>query len=696
MKRLKKGFTLLETIFVLTTALIIIASVFRIYYPANENSKINEAVNELSILKTGIDNLIMADRDIDLSNNIVLMSKIAPDTMIYNSKLLSPWKGDIIVSKHPSGKGNFNISYKGLPKSNCMKFISQVSKIFNTISNSNKQISDKANINEISDFCIDVKDNEEFVLSTYSQGDSSIIIATGPDGGLGNNGFDATPSGGSNSNPSSPSNENQPSIPTGSTDPGSDSTNQNVEENENTTPTENNNSGGENTTTNEQTDNTNTTNAGNTGTGSGTTPPASGNQNNNGNTNTGDGSSTVVDNPTSSGGSSGSGGSGSDNNEKSIFSNADGNGLIASFNKSNGSFIIKDSGSDYQLSFNINDKSTKNTNFASYLYNYIFENTLDLSQYNEYQLENTSINSYKDLYNSTLNMGGLNTNKIDFGDIMNIMSDYYKNNNYLPTVNIYAGYDNINSYLCGQYKFCSIGNYNGKYNFNLSDINDYSYANMNNSIAFNGASINKGENNLALGFNTHISNSGNNNIAIGSMNDIVDSGSNNIALGSMNSMNKAGDSNVLNGKINSMTNSGNSNFIKGDNNNINGSLNNNTIIGANGNIVNSQNNNSISGANSQINNSGNNNSINGPNGSIVNSKNDNTIIGKNGQMNGVGNNNKINGDNGSISNGTDNNTISGNNSSINSNGSNNSITGTNSVINSGSDIKLNGNNIYKN
>lgn len=697
MKNVKKGFTLLETILVLATALIIIAGVFRIYYPSNENAKINKAVSDLAVLKTGIENLVMADRDVDLSNGIVLMSKIAPDTMISNSKLLSPWKGDVVVSKHPGTKGDFDISYKGLPKSNCVKFIAQASKVFNTISSSaGKKLSEKASVSDVSDFCTGTDDSSEFVLSTYSEGGT--LIATGPTEP--DEGFDATPGGGSSSSGTPPSETNQPTIPdpenpgTGTTPP---TTGDGEDEDPVVTPPTGGSEGTNPPTSEIPGGSGGSTTPGGGTSGGGTTPPATGGETGGGGggTTTTPGGGTVVDTGSTGGGSSGGSGGSNNDAKESIFSNADGSGLVVSFNKSYGSFIIKDSGSDYQLSFSLDNKSVQNTTFMNYLYGYIFDNTLDTSKYNEVQTANVSVDDYSDLYNSKLTIGGLNTNKIDFGDVMNIMSDYYTSNNYLPTVSVYAGYDNVNSYLCGEYKFCSLGNYNGRYNFDLSDMSTYSYTAMTNSASFNRASINKGENNLADGINTQISNSGSNNIAIGDGNSLNNAGSNNLVLGTMNKITNGGSNNTIKGSNNSFTNSADFNTINGNNSQITGSGSYNTISnGANANIVNSKNNNTVSGGNAQMNGAGSNNNINGDNSSMINVKDNNAVIGKNSKLNGVANSNTINGNNSSINGsngaGASSNMISGTNSSINGTGGNNSIIGDNSTINNGNGVKLSG------
>lgn len=705
MKKFKKnkGFTLIETLLVIATALIIIVGVFNLYSPSNENLKVNKAVNDLSVLKAGVEDLVLADHNVTLSNDIVLMSKIAPDNMVNNTKLLSPWKGEIVISKHSGSVGDFDISYTGLPKSDCVKFMVQADKVFDTITSSSGKLSGNANVNQISDFCEELKEEDSFVLSTFTANgkgqNSSAVVASSSSVGAGssNAGFYAAnnssamsggiPINGISETPkdqNATSDNNATGTPTAIDSKTSDDSIATAKEDANNDIAKNasvsNFNGGSGTSPAANGGNTVIASAGGSGSsgtgnsiaGGGSTSVADGANGNSSEQPTDknneiEKTGTTSDNATPStymlgSDNNNSGSSSGHNNNNSLFDNVSGLNIITSFNKNNGGFVIKDSENNYQISFNLSDTSEQNINFLGYMYNFVYENTLDISQYNSNQAEETTLNTYGNFANVT--NGGLNTNHIHFGNIMETMNKYYVDNHYLPNVDVYKGFDNINTYLCGDLDFCNLKDDQGQYNNSLNDISSYTYDSMYNSIALNGASINDGRNNLAIGSNSHISNSGDNNMLIGDNNNIVDSGNNNVIKGSGSNMNKVGDNNLIHGTSDSMTNSSNDN--------------------------------SISGNNANINSSGNHNNVEGTNSNVVNSKDNNTAIGQGAQINGVGNNNKVQGDNSSISGGSNNNTVSGNSSSINGNGSDNSVSGNNSTINNNNGIKLDGDNLHQN
>ena len=129
----QKGVTLLETILVMSLIAIIMIGGLNLYRGANEKTKVNEAVREITGLSTGIRSLYASSADFGgsnpLDNQVVIDSGAAPKGMrIVGNTIMNVFDGSVTVSPedHQNGATDavFSIEYGNLSKSACVELAS--------------------------------------------------------------------------------------------------------------------------------------------------------------------------------------------------------------------------------------------------------------------------------------------------------------------------------------------------------------------------------------------------------------------------------------------------------------------------------------------------------------------------------------------------------------------------------------------
>ena len=165
-KKKVHGFSLMEIILTISISLFLITASFFFYKMVAERYKQDRATKELALIKNSIESLT-ENHLTYVNNDLLLKTKTLPENMINGNKIINPWNGNITISTNPNDQRFYNIGYSNLTPDACIKMVSGSKSLFETVrTDSNELTSNK--INDISDFCSKLKNNEQLVFSNYN------------------------------------------------------------------------------------------------------------------------------------------------------------------------------------------------------------------------------------------------------------------------------------------------------------------------------------------------------------------------------------------------------------------------------------------------------------------------------------------------------------------------------------------------
>lgn len=118
----KRGFSLLELLLVMGIIAALIIGAFMIYPKVKASQNVSNESKNLSSLVAGIKSLYKGKADYEgLNNDVVLNSKIVPDNMISDGRIVNVWGGDVTIDTF---KTFFRINYKNMQTRECMDLAS--------------------------------------------------------------------------------------------------------------------------------------------------------------------------------------------------------------------------------------------------------------------------------------------------------------------------------------------------------------------------------------------------------------------------------------------------------------------------------------------------------------------------------------------------------------------------------------------
>lgn len=141
--KIKKGFTMVETLLVMGLAAIIIIAIFMIYPKVQSYIKVNQETRNIHILASGIRTLYASKTSYSgVANQSITDAGIVPDSMLLPANsgmgkgyIYNSWKGQVILStsnkKNATSVGTlYHIAYYNVPDADCVKLITSVSRGF--------------------------------------------------------------------------------------------------------------------------------------------------------------------------------------------------------------------------------------------------------------------------------------------------------------------------------------------------------------------------------------------------------------------------------------------------------------------------------------------------------------------------------------------------------------------------------------
>lgn len=128
-KKIKKGFTLIEVLIVLGIAAIVAAAAYFTYNSIRTTNQANEEVRNLVLIKTAIQTVYASQRDYDgVSNSIIASSGFLPSNMnVEAGRIDNTWRNEIIIynwgpGPNPKPSKSFSI-VTIVPKNVCEKVV---------------------------------------------------------------------------------------------------------------------------------------------------------------------------------------------------------------------------------------------------------------------------------------------------------------------------------------------------------------------------------------------------------------------------------------------------------------------------------------------------------------------------------------------------------------------------------------------
>lgn len=128
-KRKLKGFTLIELLIVLGIVAVISAGMYAVYNNVSLSQKSTQEINNLNILKGGIENLFATSADYTgLDQSIIAKSSIPTAPMIKGDTIINSWGEEYVIKAEVSGASSANFSIETtVPQKACEKVINALS-----------------------------------------------------------------------------------------------------------------------------------------------------------------------------------------------------------------------------------------------------------------------------------------------------------------------------------------------------------------------------------------------------------------------------------------------------------------------------------------------------------------------------------------------------------------------------------------
>lgn len=116
------GWAIMSAMIAIFVGLIMMAGIFGLVQISLQGSKVQEAQNNLSTIRTSIQQLFAGQPDYSgLNNSLAISANMVPESMVSGSNILNAWSGDVTVSTG-SSSSTFSIQYDDVPEEACIKF----------------------------------------------------------------------------------------------------------------------------------------------------------------------------------------------------------------------------------------------------------------------------------------------------------------------------------------------------------------------------------------------------------------------------------------------------------------------------------------------------------------------------------------------------------------------------------------------
>lgn len=137
----KKGFSLIEILLVLSVIFVMMVSIFYLYPKIKTKNNANNEISNIKVIKSSIKSLYSSRSSYEgLGNDIAIKSKIFPENMVKDGKVINSFKGSVEVEPATSDdmyvgspsdygtdsltkNGYFTINYYGVPHDECVAIV---------------------------------------------------------------------------------------------------------------------------------------------------------------------------------------------------------------------------------------------------------------------------------------------------------------------------------------------------------------------------------------------------------------------------------------------------------------------------------------------------------------------------------------------------------------------------------------------